>query len=54
MKDGKPAHRSVLIHDDDYTIIDRYQAEFRGVVQYYLLAQNVSHFGRLMESCGNR
>ncbi len=47
MRHGKPAHRSVLIHDEDYSIVDRYQAEFRGVVQYYLLAQNVSHFGRL-------
>ena len=27
--------------------MSRYQAEFRGVVQYYLLAQNVSHFGKL-------
>ena len=44
---GKPAHRSELLRDDDFTIVDRYQAEFRGVIQYYLLAQNVSHFGRL-------
>ena len=34
-----------LIHD--YSIVSRYQSEFRGVVQYYLLAQNVSHFGKL-------
>ena len=27
--------------------MSRYQSEFRGVVQYYLLAQNVSHFGKL-------
>ena len=47
MENGKPAHRSTLIHDDDFTIVSKYQAEFRGVVQYYLLAQNVSHFGRL-------
>ncbi len=47
MANGKPAHRSALIHDDDFTIVSRYQAEFRGVVQYYLLAINVSHFGRL-------
>ena len=47
MGNGKPVHRSVLIHDDDFTIMSRYQAEFRGVVQYYLLAQNVSHFGKL-------
>ena len=47
MKDGKPTHRNALIHDSDYTIVDRYQAEFRGVIQYYLLAVNVSHFRRL-------
>lgn len=35
------------LRDDDYTIVSRYQAEFRGIVQYYLLAQNVSHFGSL-------
>ena len=47
MVKGKPAHRTDLINDDDYTIVDRYQAEFRGVIQYYLLAQNVSYFGKL-------
>ena len=47
MRHGKPAHRNYLIHDDDYGVVDRYQSEFRGVVQYYLLASNVSHFGRL-------
>ncbi|MCY3558437.1 MAG: reverse transcriptase domain-containing protein [Chloroflexi bacterium] len=44
---GKPAHRPELTHDDDFTIVSRYQSEFRGIVQYYLLAQNVSHLGRL-------
>ena len=47
MRKGKPAHRSFLIHDEDYSIVGRYQLEYRGVVQYYLLAYNVSHFGRL-------
>ena len=47
MGNGKPTHRTELIRDDDYTIMDRYQAEFRGVIQYYLLAHNVSHFGKL-------
>ncbi|MDE0608483.1 MAG: reverse transcriptase domain-containing protein [Anaerolineaceae bacterium] len=44
---GKPVSRPSLLHDDDYSIVSRYQAEFRGVVQYYLLASNVSHLGRL-------
>ena len=47
MRKGKPAHRSFLIHDEDYSIVTRYQSEYRGVVEYYLLAYNVSHFGRL-------
>ena len=47
MEKGAPAHRYSLIHDEDYTTVARYQAEFRGVVQYYLLAHNVFHFGRL-------
>ena len=47
MRNGKPSHRNELLADDDYTIVSRYQAEFRGVVQYYLPASNVSHFGKL-------
>ena len=47
MRKGKPAHRNYLIHDEDYGIVAQYQSEFRGVVNYYLLAYNVSHFGRL-------
>ena len=47
MDDGKPAHRNSLIHDDDFSIVSKYQSEFRGVVNYYLLAHNVSHFGKL-------
>ncbi len=47
MRKGNPAHRSFLIHDEDYSIVARYQSEYRGVVEYYLLAYNVSHFGRL-------
>ena len=47
MRKGKPAHHSFLIHDEDYSIVARYQSEYRGVVEYYILAYNVSHFGRL-------
>ncbi len=47
MRSGKPAHRNDRLSDDDFTVVSRYQAEFRGVIQYYLLALNVSHFGRL-------
>jgi len=44
---GKPIHRPLLMEDDDFTIIERYQQEYRGIVQYYLLAQNVSTLWRL-------
>ena len=47
MDNGKPGRRNGFHNDEDYTIISRFQAEFRGVVQYYLLDYNVSHFGRL-------
>jgi hypothetical protein len=47
MKRNKPAHRPALIFESDYTIIDQYQAEYRGVVQYYLLAYNVSRLSKL-------
>ena len=47
MKRNKPTHRPQLLFESDYTIIDRYQAEYRGVVQYYLLAYNVCRLSKL-------
>ena len=47
MQNGKPTHRTSLLHDEDFSIVSRYQAEYRGVVQYYLLAYNVHHLRRL-------
>ncbi len=44
---GKPMHRSRLLEDDDFTIIERYQQEYRGIVQYYMLAHTVSWFWKL-------
>jgi hypothetical protein len=44
---GKPCHRPQLQNLDDYTIVQTYGAEFRGVVNYYLLAQKVSHLNTL-------
>jgi group II intron reverse transcriptase/maturase len=44
---GKPWHRSRLQNLDDYDIIRIFGAEYRGVVNYYLLAQDVSRLGRL-------
>ena len=38
---GKPWHRSRLQNLDDYDIVRIYGAEYRGIVNYYLLAHNV-------------
>ena len=38
---GKPSHRLQLHNLDDYDIVRKYGAEYSGVVNYYLLAQDV-------------
>ena len=38
---GKPWHRPGLQNLDDYDIVRTYGAEYRGIVNYYLLAQDV-------------
>jgi hypothetical protein len=38
---GKPWHRSRLQNLPDYDIVQIYGAEYRGIVNYYLLAHNV-------------
>lgn len=50
---GKPAHRRELVNQDDYTIIATYGAEYRGLVQYYLLAGNVYWFNRVEWAMSN-
>ncbi|MGB8385552.1 MAG: hypothetical protein WCG47_30655, partial [Dermatophilaceae bacterium] len=47
MSKGKPALRGALIRDEDFTIVAKYQAEYAGFVQYYLLAQDVFRLGKL-------
>jgi hypothetical protein len=47
MKRGKPAMRGPLLHDEDFTIVAKYGSEYRGFVQYYLLAQDVYRLGKL-------
>ncbi len=44
---GKPWHRSRLQNLDDYDIVRVYGAEYRGVVNYYLLAQDAWRLYRL-------
>ena len=44
---GKPWHRSAMQNLDDYDIVKAYGAEYRGIVQYYLLANDVWRLNRL-------
>lgn len=44
---GQPERRKELMSWDDHAIISTYDAEYRGVVQYYLLAGDVSKLKRL-------
>jgi Type II intron maturase len=47
LKCGKPAPRPGLKDRDDHAIISIYGAEYRGLVQYYLLANDVWRLNRL-------
>ena len=47
LKRGKPASRPELKDRDDHAIISTYGAEYRGIVQYYLLAGDVWRLDRL-------
>ena len=47
MRFGKPIHRMERINDDPYSIVVQYQAEYRGIVQYYRMAYNLHQFGKL-------
>jgi group II intron reverse transcriptase/maturase len=44
---GKPWHRSKLQNLPDYDIVRIYGAEYRGIVNYYLLACNIGWLGLL-------
>jgi Type II intron maturase/Reverse transcriptase (RNA-dependent DNA polymerase) len=47
MAGGKPIHRAELKNDEDDAIISRYGAVYRGIIQYYLTAGDVSRLNRL-------
>jgi Reverse transcriptase (RNA-dependent DNA polymerase)/Type II intron maturase len=51
MRRGKPVQRAELLRDSDYSIVSKYQSEYRGVVQYYLLAHNIRWFSKLNWVC---
>lgn len=47
MKRGKPARRPELLNQDDHVIISTFGSEYRGIVQYYLMAGDVFRLARL-------
>jgi hypothetical protein len=46
-KGDKPIHRPEMEGMDDYSIVVRYQYEYRGYIQYYAYAKNIASLGRL-------
>ena len=46
-KQGKPLIRNDLIRTSDYNIIAAFGSEYRGYVQYYLLAGNINRLNKL-------
>jgi group II intron reverse transcriptase/maturase len=47
LKLGKPERRNQLVNEDDHTIVRTYGAQYRGLVEYYLLAGDVHRLNRL-------
>lgn len=47
MKNDKPRHKAERRNDSAYSIVSQYQAEYRGVVNYYQMAYNLSQLNRL-------
>ena len=47
LKLGEPEHRPERMHLDDHEIVSIYGAEYRGIIQYYLLAGDVWRLNRL-------
>jgi hypothetical protein len=47
MRRGKPIHLMQRVSDSAYSIVAQYQAEYRGVVQYYRLAYNLHRLNQL-------
>lgn len=46
-KNGKPAAQPQMIQSDDFTIIADFQAQYRGVVEYYTMARNIGWLDKL-------
>lgn len=46
-RQGKPLHRRQLMNDSDFSIVERFQEEYRGYVLYYSLAHNIHRLHKL-------
>jgi len=44
---GKPIHRPELTNNTVYSIVAQYQSEYRGIVEYYQLANDIYKLNRL-------
>jgi group II intron reverse transcriptase/maturase len=47
MRDGRPIHRAELVNDSDFDIIARYGIEYRGLMNYYILAHNIERMTKV-------
>jgi group II intron reverse transcriptase/maturase len=47
MRDGKPIDRTELLNDSALSIVAKYDAEYRGIVQYYRMAYNLAKLDTL-------
>ena len=47
MRSEKPIHLTPRVNDSAYSIVSQYQAEYRGVVQYYRMAYNLHTLSKL-------
>jgi len=52
MKHGKPAPMHHKFKDEAYSIVAQYQAEYRGIVQYYKMAYNLHLLSKLRYIAG--
>jgi len=47
MSNGQPRHRAEIVEDSDFTILETYQAQYRGIVEYYRMAYNLKVLSKL-------
>jgi hypothetical protein len=47
MVNGKAVHRTERLNNSVFSIVEQFQAEYRGIIEYYRLAFNVHRFNRL-------